>query len=650
MIMETLLRRGILSLLLLSTITYPLWSRAQSTTFSYQGRLNDASRSATGSYDLSFTLYDSTNQPGTVVAGPITNSPTAVTNGLFTVTLDFGSGVFSGSDRWVEIAVRTNGSGAFVVLLPRQLLTPAPYAIHAANAGSLENNGLVGLRVQMQPNSGSLSNIINVAGGSPINVSAGNAATVAGGGASVGGFDFPNRVIADYGTIGGGAANTVTSGYGTVAGGWGNDASGVQGSTISGGTFNTASGFFSTVGGGGYNVASGAGSFVGGGGDDGVKIARNTASGTAAVVVGGMDNFATGNASTVGGGNGNAADGNGIGFATVGGGNNNGASGAYTTISGGNGNQAATNYATVGGGASNGSKGEYATVSGGGFNQATGRSAFVGGGGGLDSAGGGPYPNTANGDWSVIGGGSGNVAAGNFGVISGGEQNTASSYATSGGGLLNRANGYSATIGGGYVNQATNSYATVPGGAFNIAGGLYSFAAGQNAQALHQGSFVWTDSQGAPLSSTANNQFLIRAAGGVGINKNNPAALLDVNGTARVQGANGWDVNNGEGDLRVGNDTYRFKIGVAIDGGGAGDVWMRAHGGTGRIFLKTPGGTTIYSNEGQTTGVSLAAGSSAWSSGSDRNTKENFAGVDAQKILQRVASLPLRTLELQDSG
>jgi hypothetical protein len=54
----------------------------------------------------------------------------------------------------------------------------------------------------------------------------------------------------------------------------------------------------------------------------------------------------------------------------------------------------------------------------------------------------------------------------------------------------------------------------IPGGAFNYAGGQYSFAAGRQAQALHQGAFVWADSQNQPFPSTAANQFNIRASGG----------------------------------------------------------------------------------------------------------------------------------------
>jgi hypothetical protein len=110
---------------------------AQGTAFTYQGRLNDGGSPAGGSYDLTFTIYDSTNIPGNVIAGPITNSATLVSNGLFTTTLDFGSNVFNGNAAWLEIGVRTNGNAAFATLSPRQQLTPTPYAMFANTASNL---------------------------------------------------------------------------------------------------------------------------------------------------------------------------------------------------------------------------------------------------------------------------------------------------------------------------------------------------------------------------------------------------------------------------------------------------------------------------------------------------------------------------------
>ena len=134
---------------------------AQGTAFTYQGRLNDGGNAANGSYDLTFKIYDSTNDPGNLVAGPLTNSAVGVSNGLFTVTLDFGDGVFDGNPRWLEIDVRTNGSGPFATLNPRQALLPAPYAIAAGNLiGSATNQ--VNSAVQAATNTfiGTVTNIV----------------------------------------------------------------------------------------------------------------------------------------------------------------------------------------------------------------------------------------------------------------------------------------------------------------------------------------------------------------------------------------------------------------------------------------------------------------------------------------------------------
>jgi hypothetical protein len=91
------------------------------------------------------------------------------------------------------------------------------------------------------------------------------------------------------------------------------------------------------------------------------------------------------------------------------------------------------------------------------------------------------------------------------------------------------------TVGGGYQDTADGLGATVPGGIGNKAV-HYSFAAGRRAKAIHAGTFVWADSSNEDFASTGVEQFLIRASGGVGINKPNPAQALDVNGTAQMTG------------------------------------------------------------------------------------------------------------------
>jgi hypothetical protein len=120
-------------LLLLSTLNFQLSAAPLGTAFIYQGRLTDGVNPANGSYDLRFTLYDAVTNGNAI--GSLTNIATGITNGLFTVTLDFG-GVFNGSNCWLELAARTNGDCAFTSLSPRQPILPAPYALYAANAGS----------------------------------------------------------------------------------------------------------------------------------------------------------------------------------------------------------------------------------------------------------------------------------------------------------------------------------------------------------------------------------------------------------------------------------------------------------------------------------------------------------------------------------
>ena len=118
------------------SVIQPTAASAQGTAFTYQGRLNQGGAVANGAFDLQFTLYDSTNLPGVLLAGPVTNAGVAVSNGLFTTTLNFGNS-FTGASNWLEISVSPAGSNTFSTLAPRQQLTPTPYAIFAGTASSV---------------------------------------------------------------------------------------------------------------------------------------------------------------------------------------------------------------------------------------------------------------------------------------------------------------------------------------------------------------------------------------------------------------------------------------------------------------------------------------------------------------------------------
>jgi len=566
--------------LLLATLNLPFSNaRAQGTAFTYQGRLNGATGPVNGIYDLGFTLY-TTNVTGTPLAGPVLASNTAVTNGLFTVTVDFGPGIFTGASNWLAIGVRTNGAVLFVELVPRQLITPTPFALVAATlSGVVSSQNLPGFQ--------STNSYDTIGGGFNNQNSPAGRNTIGGGADNITGYNGDND---EFDTIGGGFGNLIQSS---------------QYGTIGGGQNNLVGAYYATVGGGAFNQASG---YLG----------------------------------------------------TVAGGDNNWASGSYASAGGGNENKA---YA------------DYSTVAGGYYNDAFGVGAFIGGGG-TDGK---NYPgNTASGPGSVIGGGVGNVTG----------------------------------------SQATNSM--VPGGFQNTVNGAFSFAAGQQAQATNQGAFVWADSQNAPFASTTNNQFSVRAAGGVrfvttgaGMNLDGPinasafvgngGGLTNVN--TGIPGLNSNDVkfvnsdcvyigqaagnfnisNAGEtalganalGNLNnvsgqtVGGDNTAVGSGAlaqtvsgsgntAVGQGALGNntsgyanVALGAEAGdlitgnnnvdianpgvaadTGIIRIGTPGtqtatylAGTVYAN-----GVALT---------SDRNAKENFQPVDNQAMLARVAALPV---------
>jgi formylglycine-generating enzyme required for sulfatase activity len=104
------------------------------TVFTYQGLLNSGGAAVNGTADLTFTLYDAASGSNPVGTSNVGNDMW-ISNGVFTVALDFGPSAFNGTARWLEIAVRPGAStGAYTKLTPRQALTAAPFALYSANA------------------------------------------------------------------------------------------------------------------------------------------------------------------------------------------------------------------------------------------------------------------------------------------------------------------------------------------------------------------------------------------------------------------------------------------------------------------------------------------------------------------------------------
>jgi hypothetical protein len=339
-----------------------------------------------------------------------------------------------------------------------------------------------------------------------------------------------------------------------------------------------------------------------------------------------------------------------------------------------NGFAASVRGATVGGGGSNGTDG----VAGGGGNLVGYHYGTVGGGHGNVAG-----QNAANGSHAMVGGGLANRALGHAAAIAGGSHNEAtSSYATVSGGYFNRATAPTSTIAGGednvaaaggstvsggWTNEALAMGASVAGGERNCAGGEYAWAGGFRAKvrpALNPGAtsiacagltypggrgdagtFVWADSRDANFTSSGSDQFLLRAQGGVGINTAPLQHTVELTVQTDADGigdyANLWlkqkaASNNGV-LISVGDGSGANNAGFYVDHYN-GSTQMR------RMELAPNGSVTIRSNTTQSaSGVTLAPGSGAWSSLSDRRLKTAIAAVDPVSILDRLVATPIAT-------
>ena len=119
--------------LVLLALIMPAAVFAQTTSFTYQGRLTEGGTPANNTYDLQFALFDSL-VGGNQIGATQTLSTVAVTGGVFNVQLDFGVNAFPGANRFLEIGVRPTGGSSFTVLSPRQQISSTPYAIHTLSA------------------------------------------------------------------------------------------------------------------------------------------------------------------------------------------------------------------------------------------------------------------------------------------------------------------------------------------------------------------------------------------------------------------------------------------------------------------------------------------------------------------------------------
>lgn len=123
--MRTSRMTGILAAAILATMAGTASAGPVGTNFTYQGRLTNAGVGQSASYDIRFQLYDAA-AAGSLL-GTVTKASVPLTNGVFTVDLDFGV-QFTGDQRWLQIAVKPAGGPTYTSLSPRQELAPTPNA------------------------------------------------------------------------------------------------------------------------------------------------------------------------------------------------------------------------------------------------------------------------------------------------------------------------------------------------------------------------------------------------------------------------------------------------------------------------------------------------------------------------------------------
>jgi hypothetical protein len=571
------------------------------TTFTYQGKLSQGSTAATGYFDLRFALFDAAT--GGAQEGPtIDLSAVPVTSGSFTAALDFGN-AFDGNACWLTISVKTNGSGNYTALNPRQSLAPAPYALYALTpAGPQGPKGAPGDigPIGLQGPKGDIGAIGSAGSQGPKGDIGATGATGAQGPKGDAGTIGSQGLKGDIGLTGAAGAQGPKGDTGAVGATGPQGLKGDLGATGATG----AAGPKGDTGSVGATGLQGPQGLQGAPGSADAWSLTGTAGTTAGVnFIGTTDNKPLelrannmmglrltpgqwGSSIVVGGGGGSAS--------------------GPTAVSMG--------YGTIASGAAAVALGEATTASG----------------------------------WESTAFGERTRAIGDYSTAMGNSTTATNSCATALG--TNTLAGGVASTAMGRNTKALASSSVAMGlwstasGANSLAGGYSSAAAGSSSVALgyyayadHGYSFVWNDGSSGTsgdIHTTGDNQFVIGASGGVGIGAAPGDAMLDIQGNVRLNKHDlyfreGTDRNHGVGWYGAG----RLFGTVSPDGP---VVYGWSGGGLGSLS----GGTQLSLQWFSTGNVSVRG---TLSQGSDRSIKTDFLPVSPREVLDKVCTLPLQS-------
>lgn len=628
--------RTVLSAALLLALSSPAF--AVSNAFTYQGTLTDGGLPANGTYDLRFDLIG-VGETG----GFLFREDVSVTDGVFTVELDFGAAIDAG-DFELEVAVRPGASsGSFTVLSPTTPIRPTPQAQVAGLAGeavtvSPDAVGSAGIvdgsivaadvdstqiqrRVANACSESEAIRAINADGSvSCQDVGVNSVTQIDTGSGLTGGPITGSGTIAI--ATGGVTSNHVQDGS---IGGTDVNASEVQrrvsGSCPAGSSIRNidedGAVSCSTVSGSAWSLTGNAGTdpatnFIGT--TDAQPLTLRA--GTWATLRITPSNFT---ANLLGGSAANSIGGGVRGATVFGGGSTplsepdfsilraepNSANGNYATVIGGLSNKASTaSYSTIIGGITNDVAGEAAIVAGGTSNRADALASAVVGGG----------QNAAAGAYSIAAGGRGNAVHGEYAAAVGGNNNCAGGYASFAAGF------------GAHVRKAN-------GASGSAACSGVAATADANGD---EGSFVWADATtSSGFATTGPNQFLVRADGGMMLNTN-----AHVSGSDDLTVGARMTSGDSDADLRLRTRNGRHVVLYASD----------SLGGL-RINMSTlPAGNDRITVSGGAGGNATLSNGGTWTNASSRSYKTDIEPVDTREVLERLVALDVSRWNYIDSG
>ena len=170
--------------------------------------------------------------------------------------------------------------------------------------------------------------------------------------------------------------------------------------------------------------------------------------------------------------------------------------------------------------------------------------------------------------------------------------------------------------------------------------------------AQNSGIFVGTNNQiicggqeGTANVILGSEQSLIRRTGGGNVYRN---AIIGGDSNTIINGQNNILIGTNN-NCTVNNALRNIILGTSNDANNSGCfMFSDTAGGTqlssvanNTFLVRCAGGSTFFTNNANSTGVTIGAGGGSWASVSDVNKKENLVELDCQDFMNKMEDLPI---------